>query len=145
MAFLKDISLGSPNIIYFKELKASDTENISNCFLVRQTLCYLFTIIISYIFYKIENRNSGGNEIFTSSKNLDEGLDRKTTGDIEYIHREVHLVEYPFKKLLPQLLRYIISYKIFLTLNHLHQQKQQQFEHLSHLRQFLIQLSLALP
>ena len=100
LAFLKDISLGSHNVIYFKELKAFDTENISNCFLVRQTFCYLFTIIFSFIFYKIENRNSGGNEIFTSSKNLDEGLDRKTTGDIEYIHYEMHLVEYPFKKLL---------------------------------------------
>ena len=100
LAFLKDIALGSPNVIYFENLKLFDDKKRSNCFLVRQTFCYLFTIIFSYIFYKIENRNSGGNEIFTSSKKLDEELGRKTTGDIEYIHYESHLEEYPFKKLL---------------------------------------------
>ena len=100
LAFLKDIALGSPNVIYFEHLKLFDSGNISNCFLVRQTFCYLFTIIFSYIFYKIENKNSGGNDIFTSSKKLDEELDKKKTDDIEYIHYEIQLEEYPFKKLL---------------------------------------------
>ena len=99
-SFLKDFSLGSANVINFEILKAFDTGNISNCFLVRQTFCYLFTIIFSFIFYLIENKNSGGNEINTSSKRLEIDLERQTTRDIEYIHNEKEIEVYPYKKLL---------------------------------------------
>ena len=99
-SFLRDFALGSANVITFEKLKAFDAGNISNCFLVRQTFCYLFTIIFSYLIYKIEDKNSGGNEIQTSSKALQLEFERKTTSDIEYIHNENEIEIYPTKNLL---------------------------------------------
>ena len=104
-SLLKDIAFGSTNYASFRYLKlldAENTENISNCFLVRKSFCYLFSTIIAFIFYKIQNKNSGENDYsIHSSQNLDinESI-RKPTSDLELIHIEQEIRIYPNKKLL---------------------------------------------
>ena len=46
-SILKDFALGTSNEVTFQEIKALDGGEISNCFLVREALCYLFTILLS--------------------------------------------------------------------------------------------------
>ena len=101
-ALLKDVAFGSTNYASFLYLKLLDAGNISNCFLIRKSFCYLFSTIIAFIFYKIHNNNSGENDpSLLSSQNLEinESI-RRPTSELELIHIEQEIRIYPNKKLL---------------------------------------------
>ena len=102
-SLLKDVAFGSTNYASFRDLKLLNAENISNCFLVRESFCYLFSAIIFFIFYKIHNKNSGENDPTSvlSSQNLEinESI-RRPTSELELIHVEQEIREYPNKILL---------------------------------------------
>ena len=101
-ALLKDVAFGSTNYASFLYLKLLDAENISNCFLIRKSFCYLFSTIIAFIFYKIHNNNSGESDpSLLSSQNLEinESI-RRPTSELELIHIEQEIRIYPNKKLL---------------------------------------------
>ena len=81
-----DAALGSANVPIFKDLKALDSKNLSNCFLVRQTFCYIFTIIMGYIFYLYEKKHLSIKKVEeedTNKKNEDD-----TSNDLPLIHNE---------------------------------------------------------
>ena len=101
-SLLKDFALGSDNVVTFEYLKFFDSENISNCFLVRQSFCYLFTIIMAFIFYKIESKCIGDNNYQLPLRKLDtiNTISRETSGDFELIHTEVEMITYSNYKLL---------------------------------------------
>ena len=95
-----DAALGSANVPIFKDLKALDSKNLSNCFLVRQTFCYIFTIIMGYIFYLYEKKHLSIKKVEeedTNKKNEDD-----TSNDLPLIHneREEIKVSYSYKKVL---------------------------------------------
>ena len=101
-SLLKDFALGSDNVVTFEYLKFFDSENISNCFLVRQSFCFLFTIIMAFIFYKIESKYIGESSNQLPIRKLDtiNTVSRNTTGEIELIHTEVEMITYSNYKLL---------------------------------------------
>ena len=102
-SLLKDLAFGSDNVAIFLYFKVLDFESVSNCAIVRQTICYFFSIIVAFILYKKESKFIDDEKNNKSAKKLDiNEIDRDTTlaGDVELIHNEPTLVEYPDKYLI---------------------------------------------
>ena len=102
-SLLKDLAFGSDNVAIFLYFKVLDFESVSNCAIVRQTICYFFSIIVAFILYKKESKFIDDEKNNKSAKKLDiNEIDRDTTlaGDVELIHNEQTLVEYPDKYLI---------------------------------------------
>ena len=101
ISILKDIALGSDNYAIISYFKLLDGGNISNCFLVRQTFCYLFTIIVAYIFYKVESNYLGKNEKKLNSTQIPiNSFASKPSGSAELIYEEKEMINYSATKLL---------------------------------------------
>jgi len=102
-SLLKDLAFGSDNVAIFLYFKVLDFESVSNCAIVRQTICYFFSIIVAFILYKKESKFIDDEKNNKSAKKLDiNEIDRDSTlaGDVELIHNEPTLVEYPDKYLI---------------------------------------------
>ena len=102
-SLLKDLAFGSDNVAIFQYFKLLDFELVSNCSIVRQTLCYFFSIIVAFILYKKESKFIDDENNNKPVKKLDiNENDRDTTlaGDVELIHNEQTFEEYPDKYLI---------------------------------------------
>ena len=55
---IKDIAFGSSNVYIFEHLRIIDN---SKSFLIHKIFCYLFTLFLSSIFYKIEQNSINDN------------------------------------------------------------------------------------
>ena len=100
-SLLKDVAFGSRNHFNFKTLKILDAGNISNCFLVRECFCYLFSAIISFIFFKAQKKFLDNVNSNRDSLNLEiNDSIRKLTGELKLIHIKQGIRIYPNKKLL---------------------------------------------
>ena len=100
-SILKDFLLGTSKEAVFQENKAFDGGDVSSCFLAREAICYLFTIILSIVLYYIRRKISGEDELNESSKKLDDNLIKeKPSGEIELIHNEQESVFYHDFKIL---------------------------------------------
>ena len=97
--FVKDISFGSHNVEYFKDLRILDSGPLNNCYFIHQIFCYLVTIIWGFIAYNKENRFISRNSIEYSFKKLENKIKDNQTLDIELIHNEQELKDYPNKYL----------------------------------------------
>ena len=110
-SLLKDVAFGSRKHINFKTLRILDSGNISNCFLVRECVCYLFSTIISFIIFKIQTKyleqNNNNNEYSKNSK-INDSI-RELTGELELIHHERVIKVYPNKKLLTILFLWVLE------------------------------------
>ena len=96
---LKDLSFGSHNVEYIQDLRFLDSGNLNNCYYIHQMLCYLATIIFATIAYNKENRFMGRNSIEYSFKKLENKIKDNQTLDIELIHNEQEIRDYPDKYL----------------------------------------------
>ena len=109
-SILKDFALGTSNEVTFQEIKALDGGEISKCFLVREALCYLFTILLSLILHKIYLEKSGIDDFNQSSRNLDENLiGKKASNEIELIHNELEIINYSNYKLLIIIILWVLG------------------------------------
>ena len=101
ISILKDIALGSDNYSIFSYFRLLDGGNISNCFLVRQTFCYLFTIIVAYIIYKIETNYLGENKKKVNPTKIPiNSFVSRPSGGNELIYEEKEMINYSVKRLL---------------------------------------------
>ena len=98
---LKDVAFGSADYLSFKYIKTLDAGNISNCFLIRESFCYFFSIIVGFVFYNLYSKYSGENDYTNqSSQNLEiNNSIRKATGELELIYSEQEIRIYPSTKL----------------------------------------------
>ena len=97
-SLLKDLAFGSDNVAIFQYFKILDFKEVSNCAIVRQTLCYFFSIIVGFILYKKESQFIHNEHNKKSVKKLDiNEVDRETTftAEVELIHNEQTIDEYP--------------------------------------------------
>ena len=113
-SFLEDLAFGSGNVAVFQYFKLLDCANVSNCFLVRQTFCYFFSIIIALILFKKESKYIYDEHNKTLKKLDINDLDRKTTatGEVELIHNEQTFTEYPNKYLIIIIFFWILEEQI---------------------------------
>ena len=101
ISILKDIALGSDNYSIFSYFRLLDGGNISNCFLVRQTFCYLFTIIMAYILFKKESNYLGENDKKKNAKKISiNSFVSRPSGGTELIYEEKEMINYSANRLL---------------------------------------------
>ena len=109
-SLVKDFALGSANVVTFQYLKALEAKNLSNCFLARNTLCYLFSILLGLFFYSIQTKYRGEDENNKSSKILQaNSLRAVSSGNIVLIYTEKEMVNYPNYKILIIIFLWIID------------------------------------
>ena len=109
-SLLKDIALGSDNHACFETVKLIEPINISNCFMIRKSFFFLFSIFLSLIFYRIQAKNLGKKEFNQSSKSFeDNDIERRDSEGIELIHNEQKIQIYPNLKLLSIIVLWILE------------------------------------
>ena len=99
-SLFNDFTFGCDNYFIFSYFRLLDGGNISNCFLVRQTFCYLFGFIASLIFYKIETKYYDGNDIKIISSKIGINSFASRLSDNELIYEDQVIIIYPYYKLL---------------------------------------------
>ena len=89
---IKDIAFGCSNVYIFEHLRIIDS---SKSFLIHEIFCYLFTILISFIFYKIEQNSIDNNNINDEPKTINL-IGKASNKTLELIHNEEELITYLF-------------------------------------------------
>lgn len=79
-----DIAFGSANVNVFERLKLKNFET-SNSFLIHKIFCYLCIIFLSYIFYKIETKNSTSED---DKGNTNDVILKRESNTLELIHND---------------------------------------------------------
>ena len=108
----EDIAFGSPNVQIFERLKIL---NSSDNFFIHKIFCYLFTFILSIIFYLIEIKSSNNQNTENSSKQLISIADLEDNNELELIHNIKEIKEYP-KKYIIIIIILMISEEEFLII-----------------------------
>ena len=95
---IKDIAFGSSNVYIFEHLRIIDN---SKSFLIHKIFCYLFTLFLSSIFYKIEQNSINDNNNINDAPKTINLIGEKTSNKmLELIHHEEELVTYSIGKFL---------------------------------------------
>ena len=94
---VKDIAFGSSNVYIFEHLRIIDN---SKSFLIHEIFCYLFTILISFIFYKIEQNSIDNNNNINDEPKTINLIGKASNKTLELIHNEEELITYSIGKFL---------------------------------------------
>ena len=92
---LKDISFGSHEVEYYRNLKMFDSGPLNNCYFIHQIFCYLVTFIVGLVLYNKESQIINRNSIEYSFKKLENKMTENQTLDIELVHSEQEIKDYP--------------------------------------------------
>ena len=92
---LKDISFGSHEVEYYRILKMFDSGPLNNCYFIHQIFCYLVTFIVGLVLYNKESQIINRNSIEYSFKKLENKMTENQTLDIELVHSEQEIKDYP--------------------------------------------------